>query len=146
MDDLVFAEPEKVKPLQTRHGKLSVNKPKHERTSTRLVQNNMPVFANFNKVIQGRPTHTSLTEKAYFIDAMYEDRAGRKSSIDYLENTDSPYSLVECTSEDVMVMRNRDTGQHKFVVKDIDPFSSDDHADLQKNCDWANQLSHLPML
>jgi len=135
MDDLVFVEPEDVKPLQTRHGKLSVNKPKHERTSTRLVQYNMPVFANFDKVIQGRPTHTSLTksetEKAGLIDAMYEDRAGRKPIVDYLQDTNSPYSLVERTSEDVMVVRNRDTGQHKVVVKGIDPFSLDDHADLQ---------------
>ena len=42
----------------------------------------MLIFANFDKVIQERPTHTSLTknetEKAYFIDAMYEDRAGEK--------------------------------------------------------------------
>lgn len=64
--------------LVHRHaGRFGINLPTHDDVSSKQVQYNMPIFANFDRVIHARPSHTSLTAsevaKAELVQAMYHE-------------------------------------------------------------------------
>jgi len=140
MDQLIHLVPDPETPPRQRKLKPKydhvVKKPKHSKLSSKQVEYNIPVFSNFDKVIFAKPTHDSLTytevRKAGLIQAMYEEAEGETTVQQYLKDKVSNYELLEKVSDDVMVVRNRDTGENKVVVKGIDFWSADDHIDLQR--------------
>ena len=146
MDDLVYTPPippEDLRPLVSKHHKQHiVSAPSHSKTSSKQVQYNIPIFTNFDGVIKAKPTHTTLTqsevEKAGLLKAMYEESKGRRTVSDYLQNKVPSYELVEKVSTNVMVVRNKTTGENKVVIKGIDAYSVEDHVDLQRKL-WLGE-------
>lgn len=141
MDELRHVDPDET-PFQqqqnvsSKHDEYVLKEPAHSKLSSRQVQYNIPIFTNFDKVIQAKPSHSSLTqsetEKAGLLKAMYEDKRGRTSIEDYLAENVPSHELVEQVSDNVMVVRNKNTGEMKTVIKGIDEFSVSDHIDLQR--------------
>jgi len=135
MDKLLIPRAEKPKHVSKHRGRFVINEPVHDTKSSRQVQYNLPVFANLDRVIQAKPSHSVLkqseVDKAGLLKAMYEQRTGRSSIPEYLKSNVPSYELVEQVSDNVMVVRNRNTGQNQVVVKGIDPYSVADHVDLQ---------------
>ena len=139
MDDLIHLTPDpddfNQRTLQPKYD-YAVKKPKHSKLSSRQVAYNIPIFTNFDKVIHAKPTHNSLTytevRKAGLIQAMYEEAEGKTTVAQYLKDKVPNYELLEKVSDNVMVVRNKETGENKVVVKGIDFYSADDHIDLQR--------------
>jgi hypothetical protein len=143
MDDLIQTDvPNDDATVSTKHAQFIVKEPSHDKTSSRQVQYNMPIFTNFDKVIQAKPSHTTLTQsevdKAGLIKAMYEEKQGRSSVSDYLQRNVPSYELLEQVSDEVMVVRNKNTGRNFTVIKGIEAFSIDDHAELQQKL-WRGE-------
>tara|TARA_B100000683_G_C12501364_1_gene557772 strand:+ start:137 stop:1828 length:1692 start_codon:yes stop_codon:yes gene_type:complete len=142
MDDLRRFEPTQRTIVSKHEDKVEVKKARHTNTSYKGLEYNIPIFANFDNIIQARPSHTSLTQsevqKAELLEAMYKSSKGEMPIQEYLRKTGSPYELLEQTSENVMAVRNRTTGQTKVVVKGIAPTSALDHVELQKKL-WMGE-------
>ena len=116
MDDLIYSAPndDEVIPIVSKHkNRHIVKEPSHDRLSSRQVLYNIPIFTNFDNIISARPSHTTLTqsevEKAGLIRAMYEEKRGISSITDYLAQNVPSHELVEKVSDNVMVVRNKNT-------------------------------------
>ena len=145
MDDLRYFAPRPVeerKPLAPKHNDVVLNNPTHDKVSSRQVQYNMPIFTNFDNIINAKPSHTSLTQseadKAGLLKAMYEEKKQRNTIGNYIQEHNLPYELLEKVSDNVMVVRNKNTGENKVVVKGIDAFSVEDHIELQQKL-WRGE-------
>jgi len=145
MDNLIYnpPDPDDLRPVVSKHTKRHiVNDPSHSKVSSRQVQYNIPIFTNFDKVISARPSHTTLTqsevEKAGLVKALYEEYRGTSTINDYLRDKVPSYELLEKVSDNVMVVRNKNTGENKVVVKGIDPLSVEDHVELQQKL-WVGE-------
>ena len=135
MDDLRENRPQK--PLVPKHDdRFVVKKPAHKKKSSRGVKYHLPIFANLDRVLTAKPSHSSLkqseVQRAELVEAMYRQKAGRETIPEYLSETNSPYELVEQISDNVMVVRHKTTNENKVVVKGIDKSSFEDHVDLQQ--------------
>ena len=146
MDNLIYTPPqptEDQRPVVSKHSNRHiVNTPSHSKTSNRQVQYNIPIFTNFDRVIQAKPSHTTLlqseVDKAGVLRAMYEESRGRSTVSEYLRDNVPSYELVDKISPNVMVVRNKNTGETKVAVKGIDAFSVEDHIDLQQKL-WLGE-------
>ena len=146
MDNLIYTPPqptEDQRPVVSKHSnRYIVNTPSHSKTSNRQVQYNIPIFTNFDRVIQAKPSHTTLlqseVDKAGVLRAMYEESRGRSTVSEYLRDNVPSYELVDKISPNVMVVRNKNTGETKVAVKGIDAFSVEDHIDLQQKL-WLGE-------
>ena len=145
MDDLIYSAPndDDIIPVVSKHkNRHIVKEPSHDRLSSRQVLYNIPIFTNFDNIISARPSHTTLTqsevEKAGLIRAMYEEKRGISTITDYLAQNVPSHELVEKVSDNVMVVRNKNTGENKVVVKGIEAFSVEDHVELQQKL-WRGE-------
>ena len=133
--------------LVHRHaGRFGINLPTHDDVSSKQVQYNMPIFANFDRVIHARPSHTSLTAsevaKAELVQAMYHENRGRGSASEYIERNAPNWEIVERVNDNVMVVTNKTTNNDAVVIKGIDPTNVDDLADLSVLL--ADRSEHSP--
>ena len=133
--------------LVHRHkGRWGINLPTHDDVSSKQVQYNMPIFANFDRVIHARPSHTSLTAsevaKAELVQAMYHENRGRGSASEYIERNAPNWEIVERVNDNVLVVRNKTTNNDAVVIKGIDPTNVDDLADLSVLL--ADRSEHSP--
>ena len=83
MDDLRENRPQK--PLVPKHDdRFVVKKPAHKKKSSRGVKYHLPIFANLDRVLTAKPSHSSLkqseVQRAELAQAMYRQKAGRKRS------------------------------------------------------------------
>jgi hypothetical protein len=157
MDDLLYYEPKRQvnmkddnilrtdveqrpsshrREVKSKHKSIVYTDPTHSSLSSKGVLINIPAFANLKNIIKARPSHSTLTQgevdKATLVKAMYEQNDNQRSAIsEYLAEQNSPYTLMQEVSDNVMVVRNRNTGETKVVVKGINPTSVSDYADLQ---------------
>ena len=103
MDNLIYTPPqptEDQRPVVSKHSnRYIVNTPSHSKTSNRQVQYNIPIFTNFDRVIQAKPSHTTLlqseVDKAGVLRAMYEESRGRSTVSEYLRDNVPSYELVD---------------------------------------------------
>jgi hypothetical protein len=127
--------PDQQRPVKNKHNDYNINDATHSEVSSKGVKYNIPIFTNVKNIIEAKPSHDSLTrtqtEKAELLDAMYKQSDGTQTITEYLNEKGSPYSVVEVVSPDVMVVRYRETGENKVVVKGIKFSNLDDHVDLQ---------------
>jgi len=123
------------RPIQSKHTDYNINEATHSEVSSKGVKYNIPIFTNVKNIIQAKPSHDTVThtetEKAELLDAMYKQSDGTQTITEYLSDKNSPYSVLEVVSPDVMVVKYRDTGENKVVVKGIKFSNIEDHVDLQ---------------